>query len=70
MLLKPGSVTSILQKSRESLLKTDSVADFVIAIYNKGQTLLKVKGDSVKHSVTANYKKSLKFYLKQTSSQP
>ena len=45
MLLKPDSVTAILQKRPEPLLRTESVADSATVIYSKGRRSLKLKKD-------------------------
>ena len=51
-----------------SFTKTDSIADFVAAIY--GKSLNFIKTDSATDPATAIYRISLTLYKKQTLSQP
>ena len=51
-----------------SFTKTDSIADFVAAIYGKGFNFIRT--DSTTDPITAIYSIGLKLYKKQTLSKP
>ena len=51
-----------------SFTKTDSIADFVAAIYGKGLNFIRT--DSATDPITAIYSIGLKLYKKQTLSKP
>ena len=51
-----------------SFTKTDSIADFVAAIYGKGLNFIRT--DSATDPITAIYSIGLKLYKKQTLPQP
>ena len=48
-----------------SFIKTDPIAEFVVAIYGKGLNFIKT--DSVTDPVTAIYRKGSKLYKKKDS---